>query len=1092
MATTNIVDRSNLSALPAVPDTVDPAVRDIMTAFRNEIIRLSGQLDGRSNPNPSLVELLGGTAATQPGANGSLGPVTGIRIESFENYIAFYLASNGGNQVELWRGVGTGAESSSAQRVMVTSGLSLEDYPPAGESYRYWLRYASGDGLRFGPFTPPRGIQYSSADLANPETIIAGSEGTIYLETFEDEDFNTNWVERAGNTPTITYPLSGVVGGKVARVDAAEAWRVAPDILAFEPDQLYRMKIGLRLSAAPGNGSTATRAQVRAGWECMDASKAILDTGGGSSYLSAHWFCAFDIDLGAVSVGTYQTFTGYLNGLGATPANNASSVSAPSVARTGTKYWRPVVVVNYDGGNGTTEIDYIRVDALNPLDVAFGGELTNEAVTLPADASGNVLSYAGAGGTFNLRYGMQPIPAASATYSIISNPNSLTASIDTAGVFSVTGAFSAGLSAASITLRATYQGVSIDRVFSLAKAYSGTNGTNGSNGTNGLNSALIYIFRRSASAPALPSASTTYTFATGVLTGLDGGWTQTIPAADGNPLYVSVATASASGATDTIASGEWSSVSILAQDGSPGASGLSAASLYIYQRATSTPALPSATATFTFATGALTGLNNGWTATIPAGTDPIYVSTATAASTGATDNIASGEWAAAQILSQNGVNGSNGSNGTNGTNGTNGSNGLSTALVTVYQRAASVPAVPSATVTFTFATGGISGLDGGWVATPPAGSNPLYVTVASASSSAATDTIATGEWASPVLLVQDGAAGSSGSNGLNAATIFVYQRAASAPALPSASVTYTFATGSAAGLNNGWSQTIPANDGNPLWVSTATAASSSATDVISSGEWAATQKLAENGANGSNGTNGTNGTNGAPGADGADGADGAPGLNNATVLLYKRSATTPSVPSTTSTYTFATGVLTGHDNGWVQSVPTTDGNPLYVTLALASGTGATDTIATGEWTAPAILASDGAPGGSQALLWNATISDSSVSGTSEVTIASISSPSIGAGGVIRLTPGAVNPTAPPVTNTTLTIRIKIAGTTVGEVQLIFDSAGGLAAIDDTTDMINTITNSWSGVQTLSVTRQRSSGTATGLTYDFPLIIERVG
>lgn len=92
---------------------------------------------------------------------------------------------------------------------------------------------------------------------------------------------------------------------------------------------------------------------------------------------------------------------------------------------------------------------------------------------------------------------------------------------------------------------------------------------------------------------------------------------------------------------------------------------------------------------------------------------------------------------------------------------------------------------------------------------------------------------------------------------------------------------------------------------------------------------------------------------------GGGGTDGASGT---VVFLFKRSATAPAVPSVTSTLTFATGVLTGHDNGWTQAVPAANGNPLYVITAKASATTATVTIGTGEWSTPAILAQDGTNG----------------------------------------------------------------------------------------------------------------------------------
>lgn len=193
--------------------------------------------------------------------------------------------------------------------------------------------------------------------------------------------------------------------------------------------------------------------------------------------------------------------------------------------------------------------------------------------------------------------------------------------------------------------------------------------------------------------------------------------------------------------------------------------------------------------------------------------------------------------------------------------GSNGLAGTSTGLAYAYKRAAAAPADNPGAVTFKFGEGRITApatdaLANGWSKSIPAGTDPLYVTVASASNSALTDDIAAGEWAAPVLYVQ---------NGLSSATVMIYQRAASAvaPALPTADTTYTFATSVLAGLNNGWSATVPAASGGAyLYVSSATAVSAGASDTIAPGEWAAVRQMAKDGANGTNGLNGSDGSNG--------------------------------------------------------------------------------------------------------------------------------------------------------------------------------------------------------------------------------------
>lgn len=226
-----------------------------------------------------------------------------------------------------------------------------------------------------------------------------------------------------------------------------------------------------------------------------------------------------------------------------------------------------------------------------------------------------------------------------------------------------------------------------------------------------------------------------------------------------------------------------------------------------------------------------------------------------------------------------------------GIDGSNGVNGMNVATIYLYQRATSTPSKPSNTLTYTFSTTKITGtLNNGWSTAIPTGTDAVYVTVASVSSKNDTATIATSAWSAPVVLAQNGKAG------LNVATIYLYQRNTSKPSKPSVSVTYTFSTGVASGLNNGWSQKIP--DGtNPLYVTLATASSNTATDTILSSEWSDVVVMAQNGEDGQDGISpkvslsksgntttisivdatGTHtqsvkdGTNGTPGTDGKDG-----------------------------------------------------------------------------------------------------------------------------------------------------------------------------------------------------------------------------
>ena len=368
--------------------------------------------------------------------------------------------------------------------------------------------------------------------------------------------------------------------------------------------------------------------------------------------------------------------------------------------------------------------------------------------------------------------------------------------------------------------------------------------------------------------------------------------------------------------------------------GDPGLAGLNTGQAFAYKRAAAAPTDSPGDVIFTFATAAITtpagnDLANGWSKNIPAGSAPLYVRVAGASSRNATDNIASNEWAAAVLLAKDGA---------------NGVDGVNTAQAFGYKRAASAPVDSPGDVVYTFSSAAITtpagnDLANGWTKTIPAGTAPLYVRIAAASSRSATDGIAANEWTAAVLLAQDG---TPGQNGVNVAPVRIYQRAAAnvAPALPSAACTFTFATGVLTGLNNGWSTQVPTAGGAYLFTSGATAASKAATDDIPASEWAVAARMA------------------------ADGENGVDGLNVAPVRIYQRGATSiaPALPSAACTFTFATGALTGLNNGWSTQVPTAGGAYLFTSGATAASRGATDDIPAGEWAAAARLAADGATG----------------------------------------------------------------------------------------------------------------------------------
>jgi len=198
--------------------------------------------------------------------------------------------------------------------------------------------------------------------------------------------------------------------------------------------------------------------------------------------------------------------------------------------------------------------------------------------------------------------------------------------------------------------------------------------------------------------------------------------------------------------------------------------------------------------------------------------------------------------------------------------GDSGVNGTRTAILEMYQWAASAPTTfPSGSSTYTWATGQFTApaTVNGWSLTPPApvAGQTLWVcrTIFADSLTSATSAIA---W-SAATAVAAGGSGASGVNGTRTAVLELYRWSASTPTtFPSGSSTYTWTTGAftpPATLNS-WGLTPGAAvAGQTLWGCSVTYADTE-TSATSAVTWSASTAYAV-GAAGSNGVDGSAGAN---------------------------------------------------------------------------------------------------------------------------------------------------------------------------------------------------------------------------------------
>lgn len=200
-----------------------------------------------------------------------------------------------------------------------------------------------------------------------------------------------------------------------------------------------------------------------------------------------------------------------------------------------------------------TIAEQAQADALSATAIAEGAAnnkpviltLDTNSVVLPADSSGNILSFATAFGQAKVFEGGADVTV-SATLSVtatncsgtINSSADVPVSGQVKGYYRVTAMTAA---TAALTVTATYNSKTVTQVFTLAKAVAGVAGANGANGTNGV---VVSLTKPSITLFAYAEGTVpSYANANGLATVFDGGT---------NVSSSSTFSVSASGCTGTV------------------------------------------------------------------------------------------------------------------------------------------------------------------------------------------------------------------------------------------------------------------------------------------------------------------------------------------------------------------------------------------------------------------------------------------------------------------------------------------------------------------------------------------------------------
>ena len=143
-----------------------------------------------------------------------------------------------------------------------------------------------------------------------------------------------------------------------------------------------------------------------------------------------------------------------------------------------------IVVKVREGTNNSTVLaqDTLSLFGIKPGTNSISGFLTNEAAVVAAANDGTVTSFIGTEGTFKVYNGTTDVTTASTAFSVVGTPTGITIAINSIGAYSIS---ALSVDSTTATLRAVYNNVTIDKVYSISKSKTGAQGAQGPEGVRG-------------------------------------------------------------------------------------------------------------------------------------------------------------------------------------------------------------------------------------------------------------------------------------------------------------------------------------------------------------------------------------------------------------------------------------------------------------------------------------------------------------------------------------------------------------------------------------------------------------------------------
>ena len=281
------------------------------------------------------------------------------------------------DQVEVW--ASTTNDRATATMIARTKGIQFVHELTVSVRQYYWIRAIDEHG-RVSAWLPTSTT--SVANILPFPKIPPPVDDSTFFDAFDyadQADLAESWEPFNIDGVAVTFPeeATSIAGGRVLEANGA-FWYAHRNLIPYDESALYKISARARMTvrnATPGN----ERLYVGLVGVAADGETLINMTGadnhGLQHYLAASYYDVYAAAGSALDV--WIEVVGHVTGISGVAADHQvptntqerASILNPGTMQTGVKYIRPLFICNWNDGDGTMQLDWLRIEKV-PIPLA--------------------------------------------------------------------------------------------------------------------------------------------------------------------------------------------------------------------------------------------------------------------------------------------------------------------------------------------------------------------------------------------------------------------------------------------------------------------------------------------------------------------------------------------------------------------------------------------------------------------------------------------------------------------------------------------------------------------------------------------------